>query len=198
MTRTLLLIAAILVSFQTKAQEKLSYGISGGTNVFSMLTDTDTPFNQNSSFSIPEYAGIYLGVFADYQLNNKFGIVTDFAYENRVIDITPRTQLSYFSISPKVKYDFGGVYNQGWYLKSGLRYSILFDAETREGGVDVKDAYNNGLFSVNLGIGASVTDIFGIEFIFDYSLTDAFDADVKSKLFGAYALLTMNLDTLIN
>ena len=75
---------------------------------------------------------------------------------------------------------------------------MLFNAETREGGVDVKDAYNNGLFSVNVGIGASVSSIFGVEFIFDYSFTDALEADVKSKLFGAYALLTMDLEKLVN
>ncbi|PTX63533.1 outer membrane protein with beta-barrel domain [Kordia periserrulae] len=197
MTQKLLIITAFLCCLHVKAQENLSYGVSVGTNVYSMLTDRNTSFNSNGSFSIPEYAGLYIGAYGNYQLNNHFGVVADVAYEQRTIDIVPRVKLSFISISPKVKFDVNGSYNQGFYLKSGLRYSMLTTAETSDGGIDVKEAYKNGLFSLNFGMGTDFANILGLELIFDYSLADAFDVDVKSKLLGAYALLTVDIEKLI-
>ena len=197
MTHKLLFISILLFCLHSKAQEKISYGVSLGTNVYSMFTERNTTFNSNGTFSIPEYAGLHIGVYGNYQLNNQFGIVTDLAYDKRTIDIDPRTNLGFISISPKLKFDVNSSYNQGFYLKSGLRYSILINAETTNG-LDVKEAYKNGLFSINFGIGTNFANVLGLEMILDYSLTDAFDADVKSKLFGVYALLTVDIEKLIN
>ncbi|MCH2196980.1 outer membrane beta-barrel protein [Kordia sp.] len=194
--KKLLLITAIIFCLQLKAQE-LSYGVSAGTNVYSMLTDRDVSFNSNGSYSIPEYAGFYLGAYGNYKLNDHFGIVTDVAFEKRTIDINPRTRLSYISLSPKLKFDVNGSYNQGFYLKSGFRYSLLTGAETTEG-VDVKEGYKSGLFSLNAGLGTNFSKFLGLELIFDYSLSNAFDTDIKSKLFGVYALLTIDIDKFIN
>lgn len=194
--KKLLMIVTILFCLHVKSQD-LSYGISAGTNVYSMLTDRNASFNSNGSYSIPEYAGLYVGIYGNYRLNNHFGVVADLAYEQRTADINPRTKLSYISLSPKIKFDVNGSYNQGFYLKSGFRYSILTGAEAVTG-FDVKDGYKNGMFSLNAGLGTNFSKFLGLELIFDYSLTNAFDADVKSKLFGVNALLTIDLDKFVN
>ncbi|QHI38552.1 hypothetical protein IMCC3317_39450 [Kordia antarctica] len=194
--KRIVFIITIIFCLQSKAQD-VSYGISVGTNVYSLLTDSNVSFNPSGSYSIPEYAGLHVGVYGDYQLNDHFGIVADIAYEKRTINIDPRTKLSYISLSPKLKFDINGSYNQGFYLKSGLRYAILTAAETTTG-VDVKEGYKNGAFSLNLGVGTNFSKFLGLELIFDYSLTNAFDADVKSKMFGAYAMLTVDIEKLIH
>ncbi|WP_430411715.1 outer membrane beta-barrel protein [Kordia sp.] len=194
--KKILFIFTIIFCLHSNAQD-FSYGVSVGTNVYSVLSESNAPFNPNGSYSIPEYAGLYLGVYGNYKLNNHFGIVADLALDKRTINIDPRTKLSYISLSPKIKYDVNGTYNQGFYLKSGFRYSILTSAETTSG-VDVKDAFKNSAFSFNLGAGTNFSKFLGLELIFDYSLTNAIDADVKSKMLGAYALLTVDIEKLIN
>jgi hypothetical protein len=161
-----------------------------------MLSDRNT-INQDRNSSVPEYAGLSLGVYGDYQLNNYFGIVADLALDNRTFDIIPRTKLSYVSLSPKIKFDVNGSYNQGFYIKSGFRYSILTSAETTSG-TDVKDAFNNSAFSLNFGIGTNFSNFLGLEIIVDHSLTNAVEANIKSKMLGAYALVTIDLQKLIN
>lgn len=194
--KRLLFIIVILFCLHVKAQE-LSYGISAGTNVYAMLTERDVSFNPNGSYSIPEYAGLYVGIYGNYKLNEHFGMVMDLAYEKRTIDIIPRTKLSYISLSPKLKFDVNGSYNQGFYLKSGFRYAILTGAETTDG-VDVTEGYKKGIFSLNAGLGTNFFKFLGLELIFDYSLSNAFDADIRSKLFGATVLLTVDVDKFIN
>ncbi|MEM6515206.1 MAG: porin family protein [Bacteroidota bacterium] len=195
MKKTYLLIILLGFIVNISEAQEYSYGLQVGTNFSSLLTDRDVIFNENGSFTIPEYAGFNVGVFGEYQFNEQFGLVTNLLYSNRGFDTSPNITVSSLSLNPNLKFDVNKSYGKGFYLKAGLIYSFILDGKSDT--QDLSDTLKNSVFGATLGAGIDFSDIFALELLFDYAFTDLFDTNEKSKIFGANLLLSIHIQSLI-
>ena len=70
------------------------------------------------------------------------------------MSLDPDVAFDYLDISAFLKFDVNNSYGSGFYLKVGIRYSLVLSAKTFEGKADVKDAFKNSNFGLVGGFGS--------------------------------------------
>ena len=190
-------------SFTLNAQN-ISYGLNGGINYYTMVIEDSrfdrTRFQHSASSTNLQY---HFGVFIDYNLNEKIGVIGNIIYQNRSFQPlnNPDTSLKYIDISPLLKFDSNNTYGSGFYFKGGLRYSFLLSAKTIENKIDVKDTFNSTNLGLILGLGMDISKYIGTELIFDYSPSNAYKnidgIRIKSNIVGANLRVIVDLEKLL-
>lgn len=186
----------IFILFFTNLQaQNLSYGPLIGGNFYQ--SNNDSSANQFISDANP--FAINLGGYLEYNFNENIGIKTDLTFNKKELSYKSATnfRLNFIDVSPNFKYDFGNEYRKGFYIIVGPRFSFLTNAEVE--GEDASDIFNKTNIGVQLGLGQRIFNYIDIQGKFDYGITPFFEIESnKSKFFGAYISLNVDLEKIIN
>jgi opacity protein-like surface antigen len=181
--------------FTISKAQNLSYGALIGGNFYQ--SNNDSSSNQFLSDANP--FAINLGGYLEYNFNENIGVKTDLTFNKKELSYENSTnfKLNFIDISPNLKYDFGNEYRKGFYMLIGPRFSFLTKAEVD--GTDASDIFNKTNIGLQLGLGQRIFNYIDIQGKFDYGITPFFENDNnKSKFFGAYISLNVDLEKIIN
>jgi opacity protein-like surface antigen len=181
MKKITLLIAALAVSAGAFAQE-WDYGLKAGMN-FSRVSK----LSGGKAKSLP---GFYIGAFAEYQLNDWFGIQPEIVYS------TQGTKFNGTTTTPAWKFELRDNYINvpilaKFYVTNGLSVNIGPQFGFLAGSkVKVKSAADTPAFivkakkfdfSVGLGLNYTISDAFDITARYNLGMTDIYDYDGKNR-----------------
>jgi hypothetical protein len=140
-----------LVSYNTTAQD-IKLGISGGLlNGSGKITDDTGSLSASNT-------GFYAGVFANFKLSDKFGVMPEVDYGNLNSNSSYffSTRINYYVV-PKL------------YLQAGPQVFLL----SRSLSDDIKQAGIDGV----IGAGYDITEHFHLQARYSFELTDRFKED---------------------
>jgi len=197
------LIIIFFTSFNYSKAQNLSYGTILGFNAYDV--EIDGPINAGAG-----YSGLNFGGFLDYQLNNSFGVRGNLIYNsvkednyyvlngNQVVGyLFNESKIKSLQINKLLRYDVNKEYNKGFYLIGGFKMTNILNAQFD--GQENDNFYKKVNFGGMLGFGVNFAKHFGIELIPEVNLTNTIDSENnKSKNFGGYLNLTVNLESIIN
>jgi hypothetical protein len=184
-----------MISAYSNAQN-FSYGLILGCNAFQVANDGGT-----SNFE-PLGGGFVsnLGVYAEYSFTNKIGIKTEVAFNKKEVKYSTfdtNLEMSFFQITPSLKYDFGQEYRKGFYMLLGPKLSLITKVTSE--GEDVKDAFKTTNFGIQYGVGTRIYKYFDLETKLDYEFSPFFEANgTKSSFFNFYINLGIDIERLLN
>lgn len=158
MKRSLLTaIMAVFCLTTVNAQGEGDIEIGGGFGVnFSVV-------RAGSENATDSKVGFNLGGSGEYYFSDRWGIKGKLIFDqkgwgngymyNEDTDesFTTDYNLNYLSIPVMANWHFGST--RKWYLNFGAYAGVLLSAETKEGGIDVKEAFNSVDFGLAAGIG---------------------------------------------
>lgn len=196
-------IIMLFMLFNYSKAQNLSYGIMLGFNAYDV--DIDGLIKGGAG-----YSGLNFGGFLDYQLNNSFGVRGNLIYNcakednyyilngNQVAGyLFDDSEIKSLQINTLLRYDVNKEYNKGFYLIGGFRMTNILNAKFD--GQENDDFYKKVNLGGMLGFGVNFAKHFGFEFIPEVNLTNTIDSENnKSKNFGAYLNLTVDLESIIN
>jgi opacity protein-like surface antigen len=184
----------ILFSTFSKAQN-LSYGVLIGGNFYQ--SNNNGSSNQFASDGNP--FALNLGGYLEYNFNENIGIKTEVTFNKKELKYEDSIDfgLNFIDISPNFKYDFGNEYRKGFYMLIGPRFSFLTKTEVE--GSETDDILNKTNIGLQLGLGQRIFKFIDIQGKFDYGITPFFEnGNNKSKFFGTYISLNVDLEKMIN
>jgi len=133
-------------------QENLNFGSIIGFNAYDIKVNG--PLNGGTG-----YSGFNIGGFADYKLNQSYGVKANFIYStikevNYMSDngqnsdfVFEKVESHTIQVQSLLKYDLNKEYNRGFYLVSGLRITNVLNA--KGDGINIKDFYKEMHFRIN-------------------------------------------------
>ncbi len=190
-----LLLCTIIFCLSLNAQ--VEYGLKAGTGNYDVDTST---IDSNGSFPL----SLHIGGFVGLQFDESFGAVLNVAFNNSEESYGFRgsdqfdIKVNTIQVAGHLKFDVNKSYNEGFYLLLGPRISFLGKA-TDENDQEVEDFYAKTRFAAQLGIGINFLQHFDFEVIGDYGLSNILnDEDFEGNTAGGYALLTVNLESILN
>jgi len=197
MKKTILIVIINLCFIITNAQE-ISYGLVLGSNIKDIEVKGD--LNAGSSYGLINFGG-----FFDYQLNQSLGVKSNLLYSKTIDEYnspgsfsTIEFKIATVQFHPLIKFDTNKEYNKGFYLIGGPRFSFILNVKDEDGD-KVEDFYKGTNFGAMFGFGVVFLKHFGFELIGDFGLSNMLDIeDNKTTTAGAFANLTLNLESLIN
>ncbi len=181
--------------FTISKAQNLSYGVLLGGNFYQ--SNNDSSSNQFNTDGTP--IAFNLGGYLEYNFTENIGIKTDLTFNKKELQFenTTNFKLNFIDISPSLKYDFGHEYRKGFYMLIGPRFSLLTKATAE--GADASDVFNKTSIGLQLGLGQRIFTYVDIQGKFDYGATAFYEsATTKSKLFGAYLSLNVDLEKMLN
>ncbi len=196
-----LLVLFIFISFASFSQN-IGFGILGGPNYYTTRVeniDGELSYDGSSAKKNIQY---HFGGFVDVNFSGSLGVIGNIIYQKRGLSLDPDVAFDYLDISPLLKFDVNNSYGSGFYLKGGIRYSLLLSAKTFEGKADVKDAFKNSNFGLVGGFGADAGKYLGIELLVDYSPMNIFEdingEAITSRLVGANIRILFYFERVFN
>lgn len=201
--RKILLGLLFLVSYSALSQD-LRYGAVLGANFYDI--EIEGPINAGTGGSY-----FNIGGFAEYQLNNRFGLKGHLIYGNTEenayhyygenqdnSELFSSAELKTLQLHTLCKFDVREDYNKGFYFVGGFRMTNILDAKSDKN-EDLGDFYKKNSFGGLLGFGVTFLKNFSFEVVGDYSLSNTLTAEnSSSKNFGCYGNLLFNLEPLFN
>ncbi len=184
-----------ILFFANSQAQNLSYGALIGGNFYQ--SNNNNGSDQFLSDANP--FAINLGGYLEYNFNKNIGVKTDLTFNKKELSFknSNNFKLNFIDISPNLKYDFGNEYRKGFYMIIGPRFSFLTNAEVD--GNDASNIFNKTNIGLQLGLGQRIFNYIDIQGKFDYGLTPFFENNNnKSKFFGAYISLNVDLEKIIN
>lgn len=193
----------LFMIFTYSNAQKVSYGAILGFNAYDL--EIDGPINASAG-----YSGLNFGGFLEYQLNTSFGVRGNLLYNSVKEDyyyivngnqgsvvLFDQSEIKSLQLHTLLRYDVNKEYNKGFYLIGGFRMTNILNAKFD--GQKNDDFYKKVNFGGMFGFGVNFAKHFGIELIPEVNLTNTIDSENnKSKNFGAYLNLTVNLESIIN
>ena len=170
--------------------QEFSYGLVLGNNFYSVANNNGT-----TSMSTNDYNSITFGGYAEYNFTENTGVKTDVLLVKNSILFRPTKQpfeMNILNISPSFKYDFGGVYREGFYMLVGPKFSFITSIDSN--GKDVKDSFETFNYGTHLGFGYRIFKYIDIQTRLEYNISPFFKLENgnKSNFFGA--LVSVNID----
>ena len=193
--KTINLCLIFTLFFTISKAQNLSYGALVGGNFYHSNNDN----SQNQFISDGNTFAINLGGYLEYNFNENIGIKTELTINKKELSYenSANFKLNFIEISPNLKYDFGNEYRKGFYMLIGPRLSFLTKAEVE--GSDATDIFKKTNIGLQLGLGQRIFKFIDVQGKFDYGVTPFFEKDDnKSKFFGAYISLNVDLEKLLN
>jgi len=186
------------------ASQNLRYGLVTGANFYDIEIKGSLIANSGGSY-------FNFGGFVDYKLNDRFGVKANLIYTNteengyfKIINnqITPLTfsdaKLKTLQLHPLFKFDVRNDYNKGFHFLGGFRTTYVLDAKSDKN-QDLDDFYHKVNFGGLMGFGTTFLKNISFELVGDFDLSNTVTIENnKSKNFGCYANLLVNLEPLIN
>lgn len=183
--------------------QNLSYGPVIGTNFYDI--EIKGPVIAGSGGSYFNFGG-----FADYKLNNRFGLKSQLIFtnsqENSYMyydkgyneELFSSAELKTVQLHALCKFHPWKDYNKGVYFVGGLRTTYILDAKSDKN-VDLSSFYETTNFGLLYGFGITFLKNFSVELVGDYSLTKTITLEsTGSKNYGAYFNLSYNLAPIFN
>ncbi len=194
-----LIILSILICGLYSYSQESNYGISIGVNASGIINDSQ---NTSGDVTAPKGVGFIISGFYEYNINERFGLIGNLNFNKKIVNYEPpKTNLSYLELNPMIKFDVNGNYGNGFYLKTGLNYSLLLSAKENETNQDIKNDFNNSLLGFNFGFGSDISKAIGVEFIFGYSFSNSLkeveNKKIKSSILSGYLSLVIDINELI-
>lgn len=195
MKRIVLLSFLTLSTFLINAQE-FSYGVVTGTSIYN--NKIEGPLSTGAGF------GVHFGGYAEYQINDKFGVKSNLIYSLDRIDTyrsdnfsgTFDARTSSFQLHTLVKYDVNSEYNKGFYLLAGPRASFILNVKDEDGD-KLENFYKSSNFGIQFGFGVNFATHYGLEIVGDYGLSNFLDSDSNDgHNEGVYINFTINLESI--
>ncbi|UGS22064.1 outer membrane beta-barrel protein [Flavobacterium cyclinae] len=198
---TLIIIFSFFFNFSNA--QNFSYGTILGFNAYDV--EINGPINAGAG-----YSNVNFGGFIDYSLSNSFGIRGNLIYNsvkednyylingNQVVGyLFKESEIKSLQLHTLLKFDVNKEYNKGFYLIGGFRMTNILNAKFD--GQENDNFYKKINFGGIFGFGVNFAKHFGIELLPEVNLTNTIDSENnKSKNFGAYLNLTVNLESIIN
>ena len=185
--------------------QKLKYGLYLGFNAYDI--EIEGPYSASGATSKTN-----IGVFADYQLNNRFGIKSNiFLNKTTETNYSVSTDVGYFSgifgdvtyssfqFQGLSKFDVRKNYDSGFYLLAGFRFSQIGNIKFEENQELEDELLKKSNFGALLGFGTSITKYANFEILADRNISNPFKlTDDKSKNLGVYFNLNINISSFLN
>lgn len=192
-----------ILSFKMNYSQNLSYGPLLGLNVYNI--EVEGPIGATGGLSKFNFGG-----YIDYKLSNHFGVKSNLIYSKAIEKdyyvgngslganyFIENAEVQTLQLQGLLKYDVRNDYSKGFYFVSGLRVSHLLKAEENSENID--DFYKKNNFGLLLGFGVNFAKHIGIEILPEYYISDTIESkENKSKNYGVYANLLINLESIIN
>lgn len=195
MKKTYLIILISTLTHFTYSQD-ISYGVLLGGNFYQ--SDNNNGGNQLVTENNKFISTLNLGVYFEYGINDNIGIKSELTLNKKKViyhkfDID--FEFEFIEFSPSFKYDFGVDYKKGFYMTLGPRFSLI--SKTK---YDYEDVFEKLNIGIQLGLGHRLMRFIDFQAKIDYGITPYFKLDNgnKSKFFGAYLSLFIDLSELIN
>jgi len=180
-----------------------SYGISLGINATDMETKTVQPIYASDA---PGLDGFNIGIYADFKLNNKFGVLTYLNYNNLketyyesiysgsyVKTTELNNKIGVIQLNPNFKFNTKDEYEKGFYILLGPRISFIISSDKFD-----KSFYNSTNYGVKLGFGKTIFNYLSYEFLFDYGFSDTIKSEIlKSTTYNFSLNLSLDLKKMI-
>ncbi|MDR1756960.1 MAG: PorT family protein [Culturomica sp.] len=181
--KKMMIVVALVAMSATAAFAQFSYGVKGGLN-FSSVSNMDKLLGDNTKMK-PSF---YLGAFAEYKVNDFFGISPELVYSRQGLaadvemeylgfeeegDVKTKYRLNYLNVTVLAKFyvleglsvDFGPQF--GFLLSSKLYMEAGGEDETE----DMKDTNKGFDLSVGLGLTYNFNQFF-VQGRYNLGLTD--------------------------
>lgn len=170
--------------------QEFSYGVVLGNSFYTIANNNGT-----DGMMTDDYSTITFGGYGEYNFTEKIGIKTDILFSKNTFTYYPTKQpfeMNMVSVAPNLKYDFGDVYREGFYMLIGPKLSIITGVESD--GEDVKDSFETFNFGAQLGFGYRVFKYVDLQTKLEYDISPFFKLDNghKSNFFGA--VVSANID----
>ena len=191
-----------LISYVAKSQN-LSFGPVIGANFYDI--EIEGPVIGGSGGSYFNFGG-----FADYKLNNRFGVKSQLIYTNSEEnsynyydsgyneELFSSAELKTLQLHALCKFDVRRDYSKGFYFVGGFRMTNILSAKSDEN-VDLTDFYEKTNFGVLAGFGVTFLKNFSVELIPECNLTNTIASEGNTaKNYGAYFNLSYNLASILN
>lgn len=170
--------------------QEFSYGVVLGNSFYTIANNNGT-----DGMMTDDYSTITFGGYGEFNFTEKIGIKTDILFSKNTFTYYPTKQpfeMNMVSVAPNLKYDFGDVYREGFYMLIGPKLSIITGVESD--GEDVKDSFETFNFGAQLGFGYRVFKYVDLQTKLEYDISPFFKLDNghKSNFFGA--VVSANID----
>lgn len=189
---------------QINAQNKLSYGVILGGNIFNDQRSNGGPndvfFDSgNDDFIVPN-----LGGYLEYEFTKNIGVKLEVTANTKSFEkgfansnLGEMYDLSFIDINPNFKYDFGDEYRKGFYMMLGPKIALLTKADFE--GQNVTSDFEKVNLGLELGLGQRIIKFIEIEGKFDYGLTPFYKASGSkpNKITGFYISLNVDIEKII-
>lgn len=192
--------------------QEFSYGLLVGANAYDGdISGGDLHGGDAYSAFGKDGFPLNLGVFANYQLNQAMGVKANLFYKGnyRSVDYFSvstqsefskiETYLSSIQFQPLFVFDVNKEYGKGFYLMAGPGLDFKLNENNLGEEMEyVDEVYTNVNLDALFGFGFTFSQVFSMEFIGNYGLTNQLDSDLyETTTAGCYVNLLVNLDTLI-
>lgn len=180
----------LLFSISLVNAQDLSYGVVLGNSFYTIANNNGT-----NAMTTNDYSTITFGGYGEYNFTENIGIKTDILFAKNSFAYYPTKQpfdMNIVSVAPNLKYDFGEVYREGFYMLIGPKLSFIIGVESE--GEDVKDSFETFNFGAQLGFGYRVLKYVDLQAKLEYEISPFFKLDNgnKSNFFGA--VVSANID----
>ena len=195
-----IVITIYFLSFITAiGAQDFNYGVIIGVNSYNtstksfLLTESDNKF-----------LGLNLGLYGEYLIGNRLSGKLETIYssskENYILtdaNTEFTTQLNTLQFVIKALYDFGGKSNQGVYIVSGTRFSILLSSSDSSFDLNTEDLYKKNYFAGQMGLGIKFEEHYTFELLGDATLASPLNQLNEASRLTIFANLSINLMSLI-
>jgi len=196
-------ILALLLCFVSKAQN-FKYGIYLGGNAYDI--EIGGPLYASGG-----YSSLNIGVFGDYQLNNRFGVKAnlffnkttegDYGYISNGIgysNLYGDVKYNAIQLQGLLKFDVRKSYDKGFYLLTGLRLNSINNVSMDKNKEFEDELFKKTNFGVLFGFGTSITKYVNFEILGDRNLGNPYkNSNDKVSNYGIYANLNINISEII-
>lgn len=199
---TLLAFISICFCSLTSMSQNIGFGILGGPNYYTTCVNNRDGGLAYGGSSAKKNVQYHFGGFVDVNISDALGIIGNVIYQKRGLSLDPDVKFGYLDINPLLKFDVNHSYGTGFYLKGGLRYSLLLNAKTFEENIDVKDAFKKSNFGIVGGFGVDVSNYLGVELLVDYSPMNLFEdiecESITSRFIGGNFRVVFYIEKVLN
>lgn len=184
-----LIIAILFANSLLKAQD-FSYGLVFGNSFYGID-------NNGGLYTMghDDYSSLTYGAYGEYYFTENIAIKNDvlFSTNNFYYSFTSQPfEMNFITIAPNLKYDFGEVKQEGFYMLLGPKFSFISSVNSK--GIDVKNSFESFIHGVQLGFGYRIFKYIDLQTKLEYDLSPFFELEngSRSKFFAG--VVTANID----
>jgi hypothetical protein len=184
-----LIIAILFANSLLKAQE-FSYGLVFGNSFYGVANNNGT-----SPMTHDKYSTLTYGAYGEYYFTENIAIKNEilFSKYDFYYHITKQPfEMNFLTIAPNLKYDFGEVKQEGFYMLLGPKFSFITNVNSE--GINVKNSFESIIYGVQLGFGYRVFKYIDLQTKLEYDLSPFFELENGNKSSFFHGVISANID----